>query len=427
VRAQHIGEAVRQLRALDPAVFDERPQGLWDLLQQAVAGRRMGLVAHMYDLFPLARQWPGYTVALYNYIDNPGVSAALVRALLGCGVPCTEYSWRWADLIQSMIVAHAAAPARLLEKLQLVFESHRELGLDFGKHVRNSVDTFAQTSRGFSDEHFLAGFGLLLKYAELLGADGPRRGIMHDSMVSDAAEWNDARLLAYLCETHKLNIHKVSRRNRNAYSCTSSPAVVRYLRVKNVSPHLIDTDGDTPLTALLLRVLKGDTALDVRDVYACVELYFSFGLHIVPPDMLRRGSSSPRVLEGDFKLVAPPDAPESRQGRRMRRAFAPDDAAAASVYFDRPLSMASAAAERNPAYQELLALVSYVHTNNSLPRPAGPQMRAASTAAPRPEARAPLALAAQHIAGAPRAVRRLPAPPALSARRDWQLRPALQK
>jgi len=381
VRAQHIGEAVRQLRALDPAVFDERPQGLWDLLQQAVAGRRIELVGFICLLFPLARLWPGFTAALYRSIEDPLVSPSLARQMLSCGVPSTEPSTDLEKLVQRIIERHAAVPARLLGKLQLVFENHRALGLDFQSHVQDSIDTWARWSRGFSDEHFLAGFALFIKYAQLVRLpelSGPRREFMCDDMILDAAGWNDARLLAYLCEKHKLDIHVVSKYNENAYSCTSSPGVVLYLRAQNVDPHLTNNYGETALTTLLRRVLLAKHKPPPDDVYACVQCYFSFGLHIVPPDC-KIGPRAPSPAE-DF--------------------------------YARPLELAEDAARQFPEYRAVLDLVAYVHAHNRLPQPP------AHAPAPQPRPRSSLALAAQHLVGAPRAVRRLPAPPALPALRE---------
>jgi len=118
------------------------------------------------------------------------VSQSLALQMFSCGVPSTELSRAWAKLVQRIIERHAAVPASLLEKLQIVFENHRALGFDFRHHVQDSIDTWAQTSRGFSDEHFLAGFNIFIKFAKLVRLaefSGARREFMCDEMILDAA------------------------------------------------------------------------------------------------------------------------------------------------------------------------------------------------------------------------------------------------
>jgi hypothetical protein len=268
-------------------------------------------------------------------------------------------------------------PPLLLGKLRVVFEHHDALGLSFA-HVENCVDLYAEKSRGFSDDDFLAGFNLLLQYAQLVRDDhtwrGPHRSIVHAAMICDAAKWNDRRLMAYLHKTHALNLREMSQGNVNAYSLTSSPAVVEYLWRGGVDPQLISTEGYTALTALLRRVLHSTHPVSARDVQWCVQFYFARGVQVAP----QHGTDVERT-------------------RQICNGFhTKDTALALQAYYEHPLRLAERVVEKWDTHREMLRLVQHVHMHKRLPEPrAGPRKVAA--------------LLAQHLVGAPRALGRLPA------------------
>jgi len=359
------------------SVAQGQEEDLWGLLAQAVAEYSIPVMRLIYRRFPLARQWEGYTEALHDYCRKARVSAALLRDLLECGAPCTDYSHQHSNLVNDMIHTQYGDPPRLLEKLHVVFEHHAALGLSFA-HMLNCVDLYAEKSRGFSEHDFLAGFNLLLEYAKLVREDhawrGPHRSIVHDAMICDAAGWNDRRLMAYLHETHALSLHEVSPHNENAYSHTTSPAVVKYLWRKRVDPQLISTEGYTALTTLLWRVVMSKHPVSERDVHWCVQFYFARSVQTMP-------------LHGT-------DVERSRQICHGFRSYTP--AQALQAYYDHPLRLAERVVDRWDTHREMLRLVQHVHMHKRLPEP-------------RAEARRFAPLLAQHLVGAPRAVGRLPA------------------
>jgi len=429
VRAHDAAAAARVLRGLDPAMFDGWPEGLWALLSEASAGINMSAMGLLCRHFPLALQWPGYSHAVYGYASDPELRSADLLRLLEQGGLCMPGGLGAPNVLGYMIRSHVAQPERLIKKMRIVLEHHAALDLNFA-HVRNCVDTYAELSRDFEDREFLAGFNLLLEYANVVRTDhefrGSCRDIMYDDMISGAALRNDVRLLAYLYETHALDIHKVYEHNENAYSFTSSSAVVRYLWAKGVDPHLISTEGGTPLTALLRRVLQSTAEIPVRDVYECVHFYFVHGEQLT-------------LLDGT-------DAAMTRQiceGFRLK-----DPAVALQAFYENPLHLAERVVDKWHTHYKMHRLVQYVHMHKCMPLSEADQTRLPLSAAdptrlplsaadptrmpvtlpvadehgvpvpgagqkrmpaPRAAARKFAPLAAQHIVGAPRAVHRLPA------------------
>ena len=272
-------------------------QQLWEILSKCVEYDAINVAQYTLKTFKinpktLATNWQCYgminghqlvqTCFLYRCIQDPKKSAATLKRVFSEHRYCTRYQFGKTNLIGRMIVAHRSVPAILVNKLQLLLQNIAEFASTWGVlEFRQIFFEYASNTNKFPQDDFVRGFDLLYQcVCEMNGHSKsvPWQAVVPNQLVIYAVQSDDMRLLSFLVDRGS-NIHI-----KNAFFFASSPPMIRFLFEQGVNVHDIDTDGSTPLTALLQRVLDANdmtTSKNLQEhvVCECVALYFSYGLH----------------------------------------------------------------------------------------------------------------------------------------------------
>jgi len=288
--------ALAELQKLKDSHQPIPPQHLWEILSKCVEYDAINVAQYTLQTFKkCATNWHGYgmigghqlvqTCFLYQCIQDPKQSADTLRRVFSEHRYCTRYQFGKTNLIGRMIVAHRSFPRILVDKLQLIQENITEFASTWGvREFRQISQVYASNTKEFPKDHFERGFNLIYQCAcKMNGLPEPVSWqiVVPNLLIIDAVQRDDMRLLHFLVEDHGGNIHIGL---KNAFFFASSPAMIRYLYKRGVDVHEIYTDGSTPLTALLQRVLDANDPTTSKNfqehvVCECVALYFSYGLH----------------------------------------------------------------------------------------------------------------------------------------------------
>jgi len=197
-------------------------------------------------------------------------------------------------ILSSMITEHRLCPKKLLDKMALVLANSDLLCLCFDTNIRPALKTYLFMTSKFNNADFFSGLEILCNHCARIEEGFRFKHILYDSIILDAVEIGDFRLVKFLHQTHHANIHYVNRLGQNAFFFASSPLIVKYLHHYSVDEYKVANNRSTATLCLLSRVLKKvstpnrlpfDQLLEDRTnltdskVSHCIVLLFSYGLY----------------------------------------------------------------------------------------------------------------------------------------------------
>jgi len=253
----------------------------WKLMLDSVKFRKMGIFDYLLENIPHSKACVQYDRVVYELLilrkQHPIELERLDEILSLDGVFTSGYFDKM-EFLCGIIESGSSNPILLLKTLRLVFHHSKKLQLSHRMRIGNVLSTFAQRSVLFPEQQFLEGWNLLFRETKHIDPNFELAPSLRISLVLNAALRNDVRLLKFWTESNNLDINCCDMNGQNAYFYTSSAATIEYLYTRGVNVHLILSDGSTPITRLLDKVLVTDFTRNDNIVCQCVALYYSYGV-----------------------------------------------------------------------------------------------------------------------------------------------------
>jgi len=252
----------------------------WKFMLDSVKFKNMGIFDYLLENIPHSKSCLKYDRVIYQLIlrkKHPIELGRLDKILSLDGVFTSGFFDKM-ELLCGIIENCSSNPILLLKTLRLCFDHSKKLQLSHRMKIGNVFSTYADQSILFPEQQFIEGWKLLFKEAHHIDPDFKITPSLGNDLVLRAALRNNVRQLKFWTETNNLDINCCDMNGQNAYFYTSSAATIEYLYTRRVNVHLILSDGSTPITHLLEKVLHTDLTRNDNTVCQCVALYYSYGV-----------------------------------------------------------------------------------------------------------------------------------------------------